>query len=116
MKKKYRIKKSKEIEKIIKLRKSSANKYFVVYTTKDTTNENFRFAISVSKKLGKAHDRNKIKRRVKSIVDLNKNNINKNINFFIICRQGVQDIEYKVMSESLISLLKRNNIIINVEE
>ena len=63
MKKEYRIRKNEEFQDIIKTRQSIANAKFVVYYRKN--NEHLKVGISVSKKLGNAVVRNKIKRQVR---------------------------------------------------
>ena len=53
MQKCYRIKKSQEIEQVMKKGRSKANPYFIVYKYAKNDNDNFRIAISVGKKIGK---------------------------------------------------------------
>lgn len=67
MKKKYRIKKNEEFQAIIYLRHSVVNKAYVLYYSKKKE-EHGRLGISVSKKMGKANVRNKIKRQVRMMV------------------------------------------------
>ncbi|MDN8848033.1 ribonuclease P protein component, partial [Staphylococcus aureus] len=61
MEKAYRIKKNSDFQFIYKKGKSVANKQFVVYTIVNKELEHFRLGISVSKKLGNAVVRNRIK-------------------------------------------------------
>jgi len=68
MKKEYRIKKSQEFSKIIKQKKSFANKAFVIYY-QPGAKDHVRIGLSVSKKLGKAVKRNLIKRQVRMMVN-----------------------------------------------
>lgn len=63
MKKEYRVKKNQDFERIIHQRKSVANRFFVVYYAPNSTHLHVGF--SVSKKLGKAVVRNKVKRQVR---------------------------------------------------
>ena len=67
MKKQYRIRKNREFSSIIEKKHSVASNSFVVYF--DTKKETYsRVGISVSKKLGDAVTRNKIKRQIRMIV------------------------------------------------
>ncbi len=66
MKKEFRVKKNEDFQRIIKDKKSVANKKFVVYYKPNDTH--LRVGISVSKKLGHAVVRNKIKRQVRMMV------------------------------------------------
>lgn len=67
MKKDYRIRKNEEFDRIIKMRKSFSSPCFVVYCA-DRLNDNARIGISVSKKLGDAVERNKIKRQLRMML------------------------------------------------
>ena len=67
MKKLYRIRKNEEFNRIIAEKHSIASACFVVYYS-NKAEEHSRAGISVSKKLGDAVDRNKIKRQVREMV------------------------------------------------
>jgi ribonuclease P protein component len=68
MKKYNIIKKNKEYSEIIRSGKKIANKYLIIYCVKEEL-DNYYFGFSVSKKLGIAVLRNKIKRQLKNILD-----------------------------------------------
>ena len=67
MNKKFRLKKTFEIEKLFKKRISVGNAYFVMYYNL-SSKESTRVAISVSKKLGNAVIRNREKRIIREII------------------------------------------------
>jgi ribonuclease P protein component len=67
MKKERRIKKSEEFQSMIKNKKHIASNLFVIYY-KEKEQEKNRVGISVSKKLGNAVVRNKLKRQVRMMV------------------------------------------------
>ncbi len=67
MKKKFRIKKTEEIDAVIKNKVRSGNKFFVIYY-KENNLDHFRFAISIGRKYGLAVMRNKIKRQIREIL------------------------------------------------
>ena len=64
IKKTYRVKRSKDFEQIFLAKNSFANKKFVVYKL-DTEQQHFRTGISVSKKIGNAVTRNRVKRLIR---------------------------------------------------
>lgn len=103
MNKKYIIKKNEEIQNIIKVGKKIINKFFVIYKKNNDLNYN-RFCISVSKKLGNAVFRNKIKRQIKDI--LMKNTIKDSKDYVIIIRSELVNLSYNEKKESLLNLLK----------
>ena len=105
MKKKNIIKKQNEYTEIINKSPYIKNNYFIIYYKKN--NEENRFGISVPKKTGKAHIRNKIKRRIKNIIDLNEFNIHNQYDYVIIIRKRLIELDYHEMESQLISLIKK---------
>ena len=105
MKKKNIIKKEQEFTDIIHNCKYEKNKYFVIYYKENK--EHNRYGISVPKKTGKAHIRNKIKRRIKNIIDVNEFNVHKSYDYVIIIRKRLIELNYKEIEENLLSLINR---------
>ena len=83
--------------------KCKRNKYFSVYYRKN--NDKNKYGITVPKKTGTAVIRNKIKRRVKNIIDNNKNIVQKNYDYVIIVKKGIIDLTYQEMEKELLKLL-----------
>ena len=109
MKKEYRVKKSSEIEMIVKYRQSRANKHFVIYKKENHDNTHFRFAVSVSKKYGNAVERNKIKRQVREIIS--KLDIIKIYDVFVVIRVSAKGVSFTDMNDSITLLIKKLNIL-----
>jgi len=100
---KYRIKKNDEFEYIINNGKMFKNKLYVIYYIE--SKEKFsRFGIIVSKKVGDAVKRNKIKRRIRDIII--KNSIKSNYDYVIIVRKEVGDLSFNELKDGLLSLIK----------
>ncbi len=102
MKKINIIKESKDFEKIIKNNKSFKTKYFYIYVQKKEQ-KNYRFGISVGKKIGNAVRRNKIKRQIKEIIS--KNDYQKNFDCIIIVRREINNANFSKISEDLNKVL-----------
>ena len=102
MKKEYRIKRSQDFDNIIRKKQSFANRQFVIYFQKNKL-KHMRLGISVSKKLGKAHERNKIKRYIRETFKTRKNHI-KNYDIIIIARAGVKELPF-------LDVLKKSKLI-----
>lgn len=103
MNKKYIIRKNLEIKKIVSNSKKIVTNLYVIYYNSNKLNYN-RYCISVSKKIGNAVTRNLYKRRVKDI--LMKNNINSSCDYVIILRTAILDVNYKLMENNLLNILK----------
>ena len=106
MKKDYRIRKNEEFERIIHERKSFSNDTFVVYYS-DRKQQNARAGISVSKKMGDAVDRNKIKRQLRMmLLDLiDFENCEKD--FIVIVRKAYLDKDFLANKTDLEKLIKK---------
>ncbi len=109
MEKAYRVKKSAEIEKIMKNKASVGDGYFVVYKKQNDDINHFRFAISVPKKYGNAVMRNLMKRRIREIV--RKNQFIKNVDVFIITKPKAIDLTFQEIQASLEKLFARAKIL-----
>jgi ribonuclease P protein component len=105
MKKKNIIKSKLEYTEIIQKCKYKKDAYFVIYF-RNNNNQN-RYGISIPKKTGKAYIRNKIKRRLKNIIDNNEFNIQKHYDYVIIVRKRIIELNYQEMEKKFISLIKK---------
>lgn len=106
MNKEYIIRKNEEIKEIVKTGKKTISKFFIIYNIESDTPYN-KYCVSVSKKLGKAHIRNKLKRRIKDILMKNKMELARK--YVIILRKEVLDASYNNLKEVLISQIKGEN-------
>ena len=105
MKKKNIIKKGKEFTDIIHKCPYVKNSYFVIYYKKNSTIN--RYGITIPTKTGKANIRNKIKRRIKNIIDLNEKYIHISYDYVIIVRKRLLELDYQAIEKNLLSLLSR---------
>ena len=92
MKKEYRVKKNEDFSRIIKRKQSMANRTFIIYYLKNDIGH-ARIGISVSKKLGKAVIRNKIKRQVRMIIK-ETINLDDNYDYIVIVRNKFLDLDF----------------------
>lgn len=98
MKKINILKKNYDFQRIIKNTKPYNFKFFIIYVEK-TDEPVYRFGFSVSKKIGKAHFRNKIRRQLKDIVS--KNNYQNGFNCIIIIKKSFSNYPYIDKKEEL---------------
>lgn len=111
MKKDYRIKRSQEIEMVMKKGKSKANPYFIVYKHANPGTDHFRLALSVGKKIGNAPERNKIKRRIRAITSEYKDQLDPKFDYFIIARKGAAELDFPMFKKNLEQIYQRMHMI-----
>ncbi len=110
MKKKYRIKKSEDIEKVLKKKCSVGNKNYIIYIMKNSEAKHFRLAMSVSKKIGNAVVRNRQKRLIKQAVNQIKLEILP-YDIFVIARNNSINLTYQEIESNIVYLLKKINVL-----
>ena len=105
MNKQQRIKKNKEFQRIFKKGKSFANRQFIVYVLKSDQPE-FRVGLSVSKKVGNAVTRNRIKRYIRQTFLERKEDLMPNADYVIIARQQAAEMDFHESKKSLEHVLR----------
>ena len=111
MKKQYRVKKSEEIEKIIKEKNYKSNPYITLYKKENTETGHFRYAISVGKKIGNAVERNRIKRLITAVIDNLDIDLDSSTDVFIIARVAIKDLSYLELRKQLEYLFRKQKLI-----
>lgn len=105
MEKAYRIKKNADFQFIYRKGKSVANRQFVVYTYEQQKATHFRLGISVSKKLGNAVTRNRIKRSIRECFKVHKTDLLP-IDMIVIARFPAKAMSTQEIQKSLEHVLK----------
>jgi ribonuclease P protein component len=106
MKKSFRIKKNDDFQTVFSKGKSFANRQFVVYMYKKEQNVPFRIGLSVSKKVGNAVVRNRIKRYIRQSFAELKTDIRPDNDFIIIARKPAANMSCNEVKSSLMHVLK----------
>jgi len=88
-----------------------ANRQFVLYVMKNKEVDHFRLGISVSKKVGKAVVRNKMRRMIKEIVRHLAPRIVPHHDLVIIVRNAALDLDYEAMSKSIYHVFNKAGMI-----
>lgn len=105
-----RLKKNRDFKVVYKKGKSYANRDFVVYHKKNSCGFS-RIGFSISKKVGKAWERNEIKRRLREILRKDAYLLSLSYDVIIIVRQSIRDTDYSSMKKSLNHALKGSGLI-----
>ena len=99
MEKKLRLKKDKDFKKVYKKNFACYNRDFTVLVRENGL-DSPRFGFTISKKIGKAHSRNQLKRKLREIVRLNYKNLN-GVDIVIIPKKHTTEFDYHRLKSSL---------------
>jgi len=107
------LKKSHEFKQVYNHRRSVANRLLVLYIRENGLLVN-RLGISISRKVGKAVLRNRIKRLIKEQIRLNEGKISPGYDLIIVVRAAAgtlpKNVAFKQIGESLLNLVDRHKI------
>ena len=106
MKKKNIVKENRDFAKIINSSKKFWNDAYSIYYDKNNYGD-YRFGISVSKKIGNAVTRNKIKRQLRMIIDKYKNIYSKDKDYIIIVRRNYINLSFQEATNKYIELIEK---------
>ena len=88
-----------------------ANSCLVLYARKNRTNTN-RVGVTVSKKLGKAVVRNRVRRRIREAYRINEAQFQPGWDIVIVARSRAVDVSFQKLTQSLLSLSEQAGILI----
>ena len=104
MEKKFRIRKNMEFKNIYKLGKNYWNRNLILYVKKNGSNET-RVGYTITKKIGNAVTRNKLRRRINEIYRLKFYNIKEGYDLIFIAKKSIKDISYNELEGSMIHIM-----------
>ena len=104
------LKKNHEFKRLYSKGKSAASQYAVVYCKRSGKPEN-RLGIAVSKKLGGAVKRNRIRRRLKEVYRLNEKKLSIGYDIVLIARTRSMFARFHELESSVLSLFRKLKII-----
>ena len=90
--------------------KGVADGFLVLYARKNRTDGN-RVGITVSKKLGKAHIRNRTRRRIREVYRLNEEKFRPGWDIVVVARSKAVDAPFDALTKSYLSLAKKAGLL-----
>ena len=90
--------------------KGVADGYLVLYARRNRTGVN-RVGITVGKKLGKAHIRNRARRRIREVYRLNEERFAPGWDIVVVARSRSVEAPFDKLTKSYLSLAKRAGIL-----
>ncbi len=110
MNKCYILKKNEDIKELFNKKKSVGNRYFSIYYEKTRVNKDiekdFKMVVSVSKKVGKAHLRNYLRRVVKEIIRKKLDQYD-NLHLLIVVKSAAVNLSYCEKEIEIIKLINK---------
>ncbi|MCY8974664.1 ribonuclease P protein component [Bacillus atrophaeus] len=109
MKKRNRLKKNEDFQKVFKHGTSMANRQFVLYVLDQPEAGEFRAGLSVSKKIGNAVVRNRVKRLIRQVLQDEKDKL-KQKDYIIIARKPASQLTFEETKKSLQHLFRKSSL------
>ena len=91
-----------------------ANAYLVLYARRNRTATN-RVGITVSKKLGKAHIRNRVRRRLREVYRLNEARFASGWDIVVVARTRAIQAPFEKLTDAYLSLAAKAGILLEEE-
>lgn len=110
MQRELRLVKKKDFNSVYRFGKSAANQHFVLYYMPQKQIERFRLGVSVSKKIGNAVVRNRMRRLIKEIVRLNGDGIKPQTDLILIARKPAVGLTYAELEQSILHVMRKAGI------
>ncbi|PPA68471.1 ribonuclease P protein component [Jeotgalibacillus proteolyticus] len=111
MKKEQRIKKNPEFQQVFREGSSMANRQFVLYYLKRENQTAFRVGLSVSKKVGNAVVRNRIKRYIRQAFLELSPHLRQDADYIVIARKPAADFNFHQTKNSLIHVMGKAKVL-----
>lgn len=105
--KEQRIKKNREFSAVFKKGSSMANRQFVLYVLPKEGQDRLRLGLSVSKRVGNAVCRNRIKRLVRAAFHELEGQLRPDCDYVVIARNPARDLSFKEVRSSLEHVMKK---------
>lgn len=107
MEKEYRLRRRDDFARVYKEGHSVANRELVLYYLANESVPHFRLGVSISKKVGHAVLRNRLKRLVKEAVRTQREQIKAGYDLVVIVRLGARNADFEQIVKSVNHLLKK---------
>jgi len=91
-----------EFQRVFAENRKYTGRYLVIHILREQPTR--KVGILVSRKIGKAVKRNRIKRLIREAYRLNKHSLPNNIHLVITAKQGIGDLKYKDIEEDLLEI------------
>ena len=91
-----------------------ADGYLVLYARRNRTGEN-RVGITVGKKLGKAHIRNRVRRRLREVYRIHEDRFQTGWDIVVVARSRAVDAPFDRLIRSYLTLAQKAGVLVETE-
>ena len=109
MKRQYRLRRNSDFLRVRQSGKFKASSLMVLAFLRNELDHS-RFGFAVSKRMGNAVQRNKIKRRLREVVRLRLPRIKAGFDYVFIARQPIRQATYQEIEQTIEYLLRKNDL------
>lgn len=113
MQRENRLTDRRDFNRVYRFGSSAANHQFVLYLNKRPKDGPLRLGISVSKKVGNAVVRNRVRRLIKEIVRLQMERLKTGLDIILIVRKPAAEMDYHQMEKSILHIFHRSDLFIS---
>lgn len=106
MERRLRLRKNEDFKRVYRRGIPGYNRDFKLIAFANGSHEN-RYGFSLSKKYGKAHERNYMKRRLKEIVRTNQSHFPKGYDYIILPRESAKAHDFTTLEQSLLHCIRQ---------
>ena len=115
LKKVNRLKKNYQFNYVYKNGTHFSQRALVLYLTTSKTKA-IKVGFAVTKKIGKAVVRNKIRRQLREVVRKYLPNLKQNYNIILVARENVTNFTFRELENQFVDLIKKAEILLEYEE
>lgn len=109
-----RLKKRYQFNYVYKSGEHFSGEHMILYVASSKT-KNIKVGLAVTKKVGHAVVRNKVRRRLREIIQKQLPNLKQNYNIIVVARENITSANFDELSLELNKLIKKANLIKNEE-
>lgn len=106
LKKENRLKKRYQYNYVYRSGLHLGGKFVTIYVASSKT-KNIKVGFAVTKKIGKAHVRNLVRRRLREIVYTQIPLLKQNYNLIVVAKEGISSARFDELSNEIVTLLKK---------
>ena len=105
-----RLKKRYQFNYVYKSGEHFSGEHMVLYVVSSKT-KNIKVGLAVTKKVGHAVVRNRVRRRLREIIKKQVPNLKQNNNIIVVARDNITEASFEKLSNEFLKLIKKANLI-----